>query len=126
MVDFNIHECWAEKHGKAFERLIQTGEHSWVVVIVAYYQALHFVEASAAKESNSHFKTHKERLDYLAEKSLFIKKCFDRLHILSMFVIYGEQGDVELLRGLLSVFTRDNFVEVIQAWVSAVERISQK
>jgi hypothetical protein len=124
-LDFVTRFRLADLSEEALHRLIdfQIKEDYPCIAIIAYYKALHIIDAVAAKEENLYFEDHTARLDYLTKKSLPIKRSFDRLYVLFQFVGYGHCVDADMLRHFMNMLHTADFVQVIRSWLSAVERI---
>jgi hypothetical protein len=125
MLDFVTRFRLADLSEETLRRLIdfQAKEDNPCIVIIAYYKALHIIDAVAAKEENLYFEDHAARLDYLTKKSLPIKRSFDRLYVLFQFVGYGNCVDADMLRHFMNMLHTADFARVIRAWLGAVEHI---
>jgi hypothetical protein len=92
---------------------------------MAYYTAFHLVAAAAEKDGVVIFTNHADRLEYLGTKSSNVKRCFDRLYVLSVFARYGECGDHDTVRSINAMLTADNAAAGIKAWVNNIKRALQ-
>ena len=129
MPSLEFHRHAASENKITLRRLLSalpedSADNKWILT-VAYYTALHLIEATADTlvPNNQQIRSHADRLDFLETKSSRIKQLFNKMHILTKALQYGTSSESSVLEEAVSLFKTTGFRSAVQKWLSEIERV---